>query len=43
VMYVYLDRFRLWAKSHVQRFSNPLADPRPRGPGKVRGAEQGAG
>jgi multidrug efflux pump len=42
VMYVYLDRFRLWAKSRLQRFSNPLADPRPRGPGKVRGAEQGA-
>src|ERR1700674_5456520 len=42
VMYVYLDRFRLWAKSRLQRFSNPLASARPRGPGKVRGAEQGA-
>ncbi len=42
VMYVYLDRFRLWAKSRLQRFSNPLGPPRPRGPGKVRGAEQGA-
>jgi len=42
VMYVYLDRFRLWAKSRLQRFSNPLAEPRPGGPGKVRGAEQGA-
>ena len=42
VMYVYLDRFRLWAKSRLQRFSNPLGSPRPRAPGKVRGAEQGA-
>ncbi|HXN79915.1 MAG TPA: efflux RND transporter permease subunit, partial [Steroidobacteraceae bacterium] len=42
VMYVYLDRFRLWAKSRLQRFSNPLGSARPRGPGKVRGAEQGA-
>src|SRR6202140_3073866 len=42
VMYVYLDRFRLWAKSRLQRFSNPLGSPRPRGPGKVRVAEKGA-
>jgi multidrug efflux pump len=42
VMYVYLDRFRLWAKSRLQRFSNPLGSARPRAPGKVRGAEQGA-
>jgi len=42
VMYVYLDRFRLWAKSRLQRFSTPLGSARPRGPGKVRGAEQGA-
>jgi len=42
VMYVYLDRFRLWAKSRLQRFSNPLGSARPRGAGKVRGAEQGA-
>jgi multidrug efflux pump len=42
VMYVYLDRFRLWAKSRLRRFSNPLADPRPGAPGKMRGAEQGA-
>jgi len=41
VMYLYLDRFRLWAKSRLQRFSNPLGDPRQRGP-RARGAEQGA-
>jgi multidrug efflux pump len=26
VMYVYLDRFRLWAKSRLHRFSNPLEE-----------------
>ncbi|MBV8782595.1 MAG: efflux RND transporter permease subunit, partial [Gammaproteobacteria bacterium] len=33
VMYLYLDRFRLWAKARLHRFSNPLgpgAAPRPR-------------
>jgi len=24
VMYVYLDRFRLWAKARLQRFANPV-------------------
>jgi multidrug efflux pump len=26
VMYLYLDRFRLWAKSRLHRFSNPLEE-----------------
>jgi multidrug efflux pump len=42
VMYLYLDRFRLWTKSRLQRFSNPLGSARPPGPGRVSGAEQGA-
>ena len=42
VMYLYLDRFRLWAKARLQRFSNPLESAPPRGPARVRGAEQGA-
>ncbi|TLY96033.1 MAG: multidrug transporter subunit MdtC [Gammaproteobacteria bacterium] len=42
VMYLYLDRFRLWAKARLQRFSNPLESAPPRGPTRVRGAEQGA-
>jgi len=42
VMYLYLDRFRLWAKARLQRFSNPLESVPPRGPARVRGAEQGA-
>jgi multidrug efflux pump len=37
VMYLYLDRFRLWAKHRLRRFSNPLGDAphlvRPRGAG----------
>jgi multidrug efflux pump len=28
VMYLYLDRFRLWAKSRLHRFSNPLEEAR---------------
>jgi multidrug efflux pump len=38
VMYLYLDRFRLWAKHRLRRFSNPLGDAphpvRPRGAGR---------
>jgi len=41
VMYLYLDRFRLWGKARLQRFSNPL-ESAPARPARVRGAEQGA-
>src|SRR5207244_4414184 len=42
VMYLYLDRFRLWAKSRLRRFSNPLGSALPRDPGGARGTDEGA-
>ena len=42
VMYLYLDRFRLWAKARLRRFSNPLESVHPRAPGGARGAQERA-
>ncbi len=42
VMYLYLDRFRLWAKSRLKRFSNPLARRGSHPSGGAPGAPQGA-
>ena len=42
VVYLYLDRFRLWAKSRLRRFSDPLGERRAGEPGRAHGAPQGA-
>jgi len=42
VVYLYLDRFRLWAKSRLRRFADPLGERRAGEPGRAHGAPQGA-